>query len=298
MPRLRWLATARLIVLAGALVLTLVVAVIGGPRLSPALALAPLVITLVALAILSLAILAYLHPGRAGGKSQEPSPGTRQRLTALQVFADIVGLTLVIHFAGGAENPFYPLYAFPVIVAAVLLGRSAALGAAGLASVLYAGLVISEWRGVLPHHHVLPASLGLAETGVFVLAQCVAVGVTVFLAAEGTSALVGMLHARTRDLEENQARAEERAAEMRSLNEQLQAANHGVAAQPRAPGCGLRGAADRIRPASKPVEPHERAERATAGGQRRVQGTARGAGRRSTHAARGAGSARDAEYVT
>ncbi len=34
-----------------------------------------------------------------------------------------------------------------------------------------------------------------------------------------------MLHARTRDLELNQARAEERAAEMRGLNEQLQAAN-------------------------------------------------------------------------
>ena len=224
--RLRWLAMARLVVLAGALVLTLVVAAIAGPRLSPALALAPLVITLVALAVLSLAILAYLRPGRTGGKPQEPSPAARQRLTAGQVFADIVGLTLVIHFSGGAENPFYPLYAFPIIVAAVLLGRSAALSAAGLASILYAGLVISEWRGLLPHHYVLPASLGLAETGLFVLAQCVAVAVTVFLAAEGTSALVGMLHARTRDLEENQARAEERAAEMRGLNEQLQTANH------------------------------------------------------------------------
>jgi signal transduction histidine kinase len=224
--RLRWLAIARLIVLAGGLVLSLIVAVAGGAWVSSTLALAPLVITLATLAVLSLAVLAYLGPANGKDPSRKVTAAARQRLTALLVYADVVGLTLVIHFAGGAENPFYPLYAFPIIVAAVLLGRVAALAAAALATGLYSAVVIAEWAALLPHHHVLPASLGLAETGLYVLAQCTAVGVTCFLAAVGTSALVGMLHTRTRDLEENQARVEERAAEMRSLNEQLQAANH------------------------------------------------------------------------
>lgn len=212
--RVRWLASARLIMLAGALVLVLILA-----RVSPGLALTPLLIVLVGLAALSAAILAYLR------STSVTEPATLWRLTVLQVFADIAGLTLIIHFAGGAENPFYPLYAFPIIVAAVLLGRSASLLAAVLATVLYAAVVIAEWRGALPHYHALPASADAAETGVYVFAQAIAVAVTAFLSAVGTSALVNVLHVRTRDLEENQARVEERAAEMRGLNEQLQAAN-------------------------------------------------------------------------
>ena len=62
-----------------------------------------------------------------------------------------------------------------------------------LATVLYSAVVVAEWAGVLPHYHVLPASAGLAETGVYVVAQCVAVAVTAFLSAEGTSALIGVL---------------------------------------------------------------------------------------------------------
>ncbi len=216
--RLRWLAIARLIILAGALLLAVVVA-----QVSPALELAPLALTLGLLAALSLGILAYMRP--SNGAAREPGPAARVRLTALQVFADVVGLTLVIHFAGGAENPFYPLYAFPVIVAAVLLGRGAALGAAGLATALYSAVVISEWAGLLPHHPLMPQPTAVSEAAAYAFAQCVAVAVTTFLAAAGTSALVGMLHSRTRDLEENQVRAEERAAEMRHLNEQLRAAN-------------------------------------------------------------------------
>lgn len=218
--RLRGLTTARLIVLAGALGLALLVA-----RLSASVALAPLLVTLVALAALSLGSLVYLRSTHSTDAPSRLSAAARYRLTGLQVLADIVGLTLVIHFAGGAENPFYPLYAFPIIVAAALLGRIAALGAAGLTTLLYAGVVVAEWVRLLPHHSVLPSSLGLAETGVYVLAQCVAVAVTSFLAAEGTSALVGMLQTRTNELEQNHARAEERAAEMRGLNEQLQGAN-------------------------------------------------------------------------
>ncbi len=198
--RLRWLARARLIVLAGAFVLALVVARLSSERaLSGNIALLPLLMTLAAIAALSLASLVYLRS--AGATAAPPAAAARYRLTGLQVLADIAGLTLVIHFAGGAENPFYPLYAFPIIVAAVLLGRGEALGAAGLATLLYTGAVVAEWAGLLPHHHVLPTSIGAAETGAYAIAQCVAVAVTSFLAAEGTSALVGMLHTRTRDLE-------------------------------------------------------------------------------------------------
>ena len=220
--RLRWLSTARLPVIVGAAVLaTLVDRVFGG------LALAPLLLTLAALAALSIGTIYFVDRRGAAGLSL----GEKWWLAAAQVVADIVALTLVIHFSGGAENPFFPLYAIPVIVAAVLPGRVPALGAATLASLLYAGVVLAEWSGALPHHDALPGASAAVESAGYAIAQSVAVAVTVFVAAEGTSMLVGALKTRARDLEANQHRTEERTAEMRRLNEQLRTANEELSHQ-------------------------------------------------------------------
>ena len=213
---LRWLAATRVIVLAAAAVLALVVS-----RAAPGIALIPLLVTLVALAALNLAINVYLRRITPAGVS----PALRQRIVAIQALADIIGLTLVIHFSGGVENPFYPLYAFPIIVAAVLSGRAAALSYAALVAVLYSAVLAGEWLGWLPHHSVFPEGQALSGSASYVVAQALAVIATAFVAAEGTTLLVGVLRARARDLEENQRRVEERAGEMRDLNEQLRVAN-------------------------------------------------------------------------
>jgi signal transduction histidine kinase len=216
------LATTRLPAIAGAALLALLAA-----RVSPGLALLPVLVTLAALAALSVATIYYIGArGPAGLSAAEHS-----RIAALQVISDIVALTLVIHFSGGAENPFFPLYAFPVIVAAVMLGRAAALGAAGLATLLYAAVIFAEWRGALAHYSVMPSAAIAAQSIGYVIAQAVAVAVTAFLAAEGTTMLVGVLKTRARDLEENQQRSEERASEMRRLNEQLRDANQELSHQ-------------------------------------------------------------------
>lgn len=214
--RLRWLAVTRVIALAAAAVLALVAS-----RVTSGLALVPLLVTLVALVALNLAVYTYLRKMSPA----DLSPAKRQRITTIQALADIIGLTLVIHFSGGVENPFYPLYAFPIIVAAVLSGRAAALGYAALVAVLYSAVLVAEWLGWLPHHNVFPEGMALYTSASYVISQAVAVIATAFVAAEGTTLLVGVLHARARNLEENQRRVEERAGEMRSLNEQLRAAN-------------------------------------------------------------------------
>jgi len=213
---LRWLSAARVIALAAAALLALVVS-----RPAPGIALVPLLVTLAALVALNLAIYGYLRRTASADVSAE----IRQRIITIQTLADIIGLTLVIHFSGGAENPFYPLYAFPIIVVAVLSSRAVALGYAALVAVLYSAVLVGEWLGWLPHHSVFPEGLALSGSASYVVAQAVAVIATVFVAAEGTTLLVGVLRARALDLEENQLRVEERAGEMRSLNEQLRTAN-------------------------------------------------------------------------
>lgn len=213
---LHWLSAMRVIAVAAAAALALVVS-----GAASGIALAPLFVTLTALAALNLAIFIYLRKMSSSGLS----PMMRQRIITVQALADIIGLTLVIHFSGGVENPFYPLYAFPIIVAAVLSGRATALGYAALVAVLYSAVLVAEWVGWLPHHNVFPEGQALSGSVSYIAAQAAAVIATAFVAAEGTTLLVGVLHARARGLEENQRRVEERAGEMRNLNEQLRAAN-------------------------------------------------------------------------
>lgn len=213
---LRWLSATRVIALAAAAVLALVVS-----RAASGIALVPLLVTFAALAALNFAIYVYLRKM----PPDDLSPATRQRIITIQALADIIGLTLAIHFSGGVENPFYPLYAFPIILAAVLSGRATALSYAALVAVLYTAVLVAECLGWLPHHNVFPEGLALSGSVSYIVAQAAAVIATVFVAAEGTTLLVGVLHARARGLEENQRRVEERAGEMRNLNEQLRAAN-------------------------------------------------------------------------
>ena len=73
----------------------------------------------------------------------------------MQVTLDIVGLTLLLYFSGGVENPFFPFYVFPVILAARCWVARAGYGYSALAIALYTGMLIAEATMVLPHHHLV-----------------------------------------------------------------------------------------------------------------------------------------------
>jgi signal transduction histidine kinase len=144
----------------------------------------------------------------------------------VQIWLDLIGLTLLLHFAGGAENPFYPFLAFPVMVAAALLSRRAAFGYAILASLLYALLLGAEFKGWLSHSPpggLFDPLLHFQKT--FLAAQLVALTAICFLLAGATSILVGALRRRARELAASKEAAEISAAQMRELNEQVRAAS-------------------------------------------------------------------------
>ena len=88
-----------------------------------------------------------------------PSPPASHIETGLQVGLDLLALTALIHFTGGAENPFICFYLFHAIIGTVLLHRSAAwlLGCAAFA--LFFLLVVLEYQGILPHHHLTGLSV-------------------------------------------------------------------------------------------------------------------------------------------
>lgn len=132
--RLRWLAIAGVAV----------VLVSTGPGLGllPRGAAPALWWVLAALALYN-AALALLGPGRGIPWASH---------FAGQIVADCLALALLVHFAGGVENPFLPFFALHVVNANIVLGRRAASAVLGVAVALLALIVLGEGSGWLAHH--------------------------------------------------------------------------------------------------------------------------------------------------
>lgn len=87
---------------------------------------------------------------RAGGDT----PAFSRKLIILQIGADLFFLTSLLHFAGGAENPFSFFYFFLVVISGMLLGRRESYATAAAAILLFSGVAVLEQAGVLAHHHL------------------------------------------------------------------------------------------------------------------------------------------------
>jgi hypothetical protein len=186
--RLQRLAFLRLLAVFGALILIAVAA-----WRVPGLSVRPLILIVGVLAVLDLALIWYLRsptlrrPEGLAGRTPGIAPLSEQTaeiLVQAQIVVDLVGLTLLLYFAGAAENPFYLFYIFPVMIAAVLLTRPLAFVYASLATLLYACLLFAEWQGRVPQYYLSGfRELLVSQRGGYLLAQWLALAVTCFLTA-------------------------------------------------------------------------------------------------------------------
>jgi len=71
---------------------------------------------------------------------------------ASQIVIDSLALTLLVHFAGGVENPFLPLLVLHVVSANILLRPRAASLFLVVALALACFVVLGEAWGLIPHH--------------------------------------------------------------------------------------------------------------------------------------------------
>src|SRR3972149_6872384 len=74
----------------------------------------------------------------------------RFRAAFAQVFLDLVALTLMIYFTGGAANPFASFYIFHIVIAGILLKKRETYWVTAVACVLYCGMALSQQSGWLP----------------------------------------------------------------------------------------------------------------------------------------------------
>jgi signal transduction histidine kinase len=91
-----------------------------------------------------------------------------------QVLLDLISLTLMLHFSGGIENPFFAFFVFHVIIGSILLRKHEAYLVGICTCLLFCGMVILEHTGVLNHyalvtdHNLWPQLLALTVSPYYV----------------------------------------------------------------------------------------------------------------------------------
>lgn len=132
-----------------------------------------------------------------------------QRLTHLQIIADLVCLTIILDLAGGLINPLCLFMIFHIAIAGIILHRIQAFRVALLASCLLlvmgmTGKLIPSWRvplGGFP----LEMNPPLTENWFFISATWFAYTITFFLIAYFTTVISGQLRDARDKLEEANA---------------------------------------------------------------------------------------------
>jgi signal transduction histidine kinase len=119
----------------------------------------------------------------------------------LQIALDLLALTTLVHFTGGAENPFVSFYLFHAIVGSTLLTRREAWLVGFVAFAMFFALVALEYGGLLPHWHVTPLSSAcMHRNAAYLLLVLIAFGVTLFSIISVTCTIVSNLRTREQQL--------------------------------------------------------------------------------------------------
>ena len=81
-----------------------------------------------------------------------PTSAAINRIITFQISADWIILTIILHFSGGIENPFYLYFVFHTIFAGVLLSKTQSYVQATIAVVLFVSLILLEYFQIIPHY--------------------------------------------------------------------------------------------------------------------------------------------------
>src|SRR3972149_2589307 len=126
-----------------------------------------------------------------------------KRLAITQSMLDILSLIVIIHFTGGAENPFIFYFIFHTILTGMLLSKKDSYIQAGIISILTIGLFVLEYMDILPHHTAKGfLGIDLYKNPVYVITISFAFTSTIFIAAFFTVSISERLRLKERELKE------------------------------------------------------------------------------------------------
>ena len=125
-----------------------------------------------------------LTPRALRGMERESEAARAALFVALQIGLDLGALALLVHFAGGLENPFIFFFIFHTVISSIILSRRATYLQATLAFLLLSLVGIGECVGILRHYPLNGVWRPEAHADpLLVGAQLLVLGITLFLAA-------------------------------------------------------------------------------------------------------------------
>ena len=149
---------------------------------------------------LNLTYVAYYFSGRL--KSTVASNVLEKRLanfTTSQINVDLFILTCMLHYSGGATNPFILYYFFHTILSSILLSRRAAYIEATVAVLLFSGMTLFEGIGIIPHYNLFCP--GYYSTPMFIAGMIFAVSSALYIAVYMANSIMERLRKHQIDLE-------------------------------------------------------------------------------------------------
>jgi signal transduction histidine kinase len=212
--RVRWLITVRWLVLllAGGILL------VADRWLGIALPQGPLWLTLGGVLAYNLA---FWVMARRLTRRHAPYE-THAILLHLQILADLVALTVVLHFSGGLENPFAAYYVAEVVIGSILTSRRASFLYALIASALWVALLLLEAGGLLPHFNLAGYRLPTRfREPVHIVSESFVLTSLNLAVAYFSSTILARLREGQQQLYEANSSCEIRAGELAALNERL-----------------------------------------------------------------------------
>jgi len=213
--RVRWLITLRWM----ALGLALVVVVVANVWLSGALPTNALWSALIAIAAYNAVFWVLVHRMTSPAAPYESSAS----ILHAQLIIDLVAITVLLHFSGGLENPFSTFYVILVVIGSILATKRASFFYAGLATLLWAGLLLLEATGVIPHHNLAGFRLPVRyRESIHIVTSAIVLAGANFGVAYLTSSIIERLREGERQLYRANASCELRAEELARLNVRLQ----------------------------------------------------------------------------
>lgn len=152
----------------------------------------------------------------------DPDPTISRIEAHLQIGMDLLSLTFLLHFSGGAENPFLYFYLFHAILASMLLPR-ADVWILGLVTYsLFLAVVALEYFEVVPHYQLKGFVLNPRHRNVLYLSAA-SLGLMIALVATiyMSTSIVRSLRAREKRLVLTQTMLEKKTGDLEEANAKL-----------------------------------------------------------------------------
>ncbi len=75
-----------------------------------------------------------------------------KKVIHFQIIADLIALTVMLHYSGGIENPFFIIYIFHMVIASILLTEFETYIFTTFALLLFGLVVYFEYTGAIEHY--------------------------------------------------------------------------------------------------------------------------------------------------